>query len=194
MGCVAAMPSGPAPAGIIDQQVAHHLGGESEEMRPSSPPRAGSLRQLDVSLVHKAGCREYMSVPLGGEAPVSDRVQIFVGGIEDFVQSAAIAIVPALNEYSELISVGQGWEAYYHPHTGRRRTVIGSCLHPYSTTLLQRHKFPLPPGLNHSMSVQKMQCSTSRPTIASTTLGLMGDGSPSQEGLFQSVASRPYQP
>ena len=135
-----------------------------------------------------------MSVPLGGEAPVSDRLQIFVGGIEDFVQSAAIAIVPALNEYSELISVGQGWGAYYHPRTGRSRTLIGSCLHPYSTTLLQRHQFPLPPGLNHSMSVQKMQCSTSRPTIASTTLGLSGDGSPSQEGLFQSVASRPYQP
>ena len=126
MGCVAAMPSSPAPTGIIDQQVAHHRGGESEEMRPASPPRAGSLRQLDVSLVHKAGRRDYMSVPLGGEAPVSDRVQILVGGIEDLVQSAAIAVVPALNKYSELISVGQGWGAYYHPNTGWRRAVIGS--------------------------------------------------------------------
>lgn len=69
-------------ARMVDQNAAHHLGRDSEEMVPILPPCAGLIDEPHVGLVHEGGRLQRMAGAFARKVPPGQRTQFVIDAIE----------------------------------------------------------------------------------------------------------------
>ncbi len=86
------------PAGMVHQDVAHHLGGQTDKMRPALPVRLAVFHQLQKSLVQQGGGLERIIMPLRPHVSVSDLAKLGFYHRKEPIGAALIARSPTLEQ------------------------------------------------------------------------------------------------
>jgi hypothetical protein len=90
----------PCP-GVIDQQVAHLLCGDGEEVGPVLPRHRLTGEQLEVQLVDQRGRLQGVSRPFLLQMPCCQAAQFLVGGSKQALSGLPVAGAPLAEELGQ---------------------------------------------------------------------------------------------
>jgi hypothetical protein len=89
---------------VIDQNSAHGLGREAEELRAALPVDAALIHQLDVGLVYERRAFEGVVRPLVAQVPGRDAVQFLIDERHQSLECLPIAFTPTPEQIGDV-----GW-------------------------------------------------------------------------------------
>ena len=89
---------------MVDQDPAHQLGGDAEEVRAALPVDLSLPGELEEGLVDERGRLEGVIAPLPGKIPGRERVQLVVHEGDQAFQGRAAAGLPLPQQASDIRS------------------------------------------------------------------------------------------
>src|SRR5688572_30712472 len=92
-----------ASAGVVDQNVAHDLRGESEEVRPVLPARVRLISQAKVSLVDQSRSLQCVARIFALHVALSHTVQLCIDQRHQLLERALIAFAPSYQPLGYLL-------------------------------------------------------------------------------------------
>src|SRR5262249_5264673 len=104
-----ASPSLPSalPAGFLDEDAAHRLGGRREEVAPAVPaPWIARPDQPEVSLVDQGRRLERVTGPLLGQSPGGELAQLVVDKRQQSLTCVAVAVLDGGEDTGDLVHHG----------------------------------------------------------------------------------------
>lgn len=115
--------AGPAPASVVDQDLAHQPRRSAEEVCPVLPARLLSVEKAQVDLVQERRRLQGVTGRLAFEDPPRLPVQLVVDQVEKIVRGIRAALVPGAQQVGDLVAgrahapvwSGRGWE-WLAPH------------------------------------------------------------------------------
>src|SRR5262249_3820805 len=91
---VAAAPFGSARAGFVNQDSAHHVCRDSEEMSAILPVQIGDIGQSQISFVDQGGGLQCVAWILATHIPMREPVQFVVDQLVKIVENCTITLAP----------------------------------------------------------------------------------------------------
>jgi hypothetical protein len=82
------------PAGVIDQDAAHHLRGDAKEVRPILPVDLALIDHPQVNLVNERRRLQCVGGAFASELAAGHATQLRIDQREQLIQSTAIAAAP----------------------------------------------------------------------------------------------------
>jgi hypothetical protein len=80
---------------MIDQNVAHKLGGNGEEVNPVIPANGGVSNQSQIGFVHQRRALQGVILALPGQAVPGEAAKFIVDEGDEFFARRAVPVAPA---------------------------------------------------------------------------------------------------
>src|SRR5688572_1358069 len=80
--------------GVINQNPAHHLSRDPEEVSAVLPVHLGLINQPQISLVHKRGGLQRVTGGFHSQVPVSHSAQFLIYSLNHVIERSSVSTVP----------------------------------------------------------------------------------------------------
>src|SRR5690349_25149641 len=85
-------------ASIVNQDMPHHLGGHTEEVRTALPIHISLINQTNIGFVHQRGCLQYMAGSFATNVLVRQTMQFVVYEGSEFFEGCFVPVAPFTQE------------------------------------------------------------------------------------------------